>query len=95
MATPPSGRADDAFPRERFIALAAPPCLRAPGVAPSRDTPEPRAPHRGRGAAATSLPIDLVPGIIPVAGQLDDARCLRLRFAAARRGSQRTSMPPA
>ena len=80
------GRADDAFPRERFLALV----RRLPGYARlawrlARDPRLSRARRTAVGAAAAYLvsPIDLVPGFIPVAGQLDDAAValLALRFA--------------
>jgi uncharacterized membrane protein YkvA (DUF1232 family) len=79
-------RADDAFPRERFIALV----RRLPAYARlawrlSRDPRLSRGRRTAVAAAAAYLisPIDLVPGIIPVAGQLDDAAValLGLRFA--------------
>lgn len=79
-------RADDAFPRERFIALV----RRLPAYARlawrlSRDPRLGRTRRTAVAAAAAYLisPIDLVPGIIPVAGQLDDAAValLGLRFA--------------
>jgi len=79
-------RPDDAFPRERFIALV----RRLPAYARlawrlSRDPRLSRARRAAVAAAAAYLisPIDLVPGIIPVAGQLDDAAValLGLRFA--------------
>jgi uncharacterized membrane protein YkvA (DUF1232 family) len=79
-------RADDAFPRARFIALV----RRLPAYARlawrlSRDPRLSRGRRTAVAAAAAYLisPIDLVPGIIPVAGQLDDAAValLGLRFA--------------
>jgi uncharacterized membrane protein YkvA (DUF1232 family) len=79
-------QADDAFPRERFIALV----RRLPAYARlawrlSRDPRLSRGRRTAVAAAAAYLisPIDLVPGIIPVAGQLDDAAValLGLRFA--------------
>ena len=79
-------RADDPFPRERFVALV----RRLPGYARlawrlARDERLSRARRTAVAAAAAYLvsPIDLVPGIIPVAGQLDDAAValLALRFA--------------
>jgi uncharacterized membrane protein YkvA (DUF1232 family) len=82
----PTGRDDDPFPRERFIALV----RRLPGYARlgwrlARD-PQLSRPRRTAVAAAAAYlvsPVDLVPGIIPVAGQLDDAAValLGLRFA--------------
>lgn len=79
-------RADDPFPRERFVALV----RRLPGYARlawrlARDPRLSRARRTAVAAAAAYLvsPIDLVPGIIPFAGQLDDAAValLALRFA--------------
>ena len=79
-------RVDDPFPRERFIALV----RRLPGYARlawrlARDERLSRARRTAVAAAAAYLvsPIDLVPGIIPVAGQLDDAAValIALRFA--------------
>jgi uncharacterized membrane protein YkvA (DUF1232 family) len=79
-------RAEDAFPSERFIALV----RRLPAYARlawrlSRDPRLSRGRRTAVAAAAAYLisPIDLVPGIIPVAGQLDDAAValLGLRFA--------------
>ena len=78
--------AADAFPRERFVALV----RRLPAYARlawrlSRDPRLSRGRRTAVAAAAAYLisPIDLVPGIIPVAGQLDDAAValLGLRFA--------------
>jgi uncharacterized membrane protein YkvA (DUF1232 family) len=80
------GWTDDAFPRERFIALV----RRLPGYGRlawrlARDPRLSRARRTAVAAAAAYLvsPVDLVPGIIPVAGQLDDAAValLGLRFA--------------
>lgn len=78
--------ADDPFPRERFLAL----IRRVPayGRLAWRLARDPRLSGRRRTAVAAAAaylvsPIDLVPGIIPVAGQLDDAAValLGLRFA--------------
>ncbi len=78
--------ADDPFPRERFLALV----RRLPGYGRLawRLARDPRLSRRRRAAVAVAVaylvsPIDLVPGIIPVAGQLDDAAValLGLRFA--------------
>jgi uncharacterized membrane protein YkvA (DUF1232 family) len=80
------GWTDDAFPRRRFIALV----RRLPGYGRlawrlARD-PRLSRPRRTAVAAAAAYlvsPVDLVPGIIPFAGQLDDAAValLGLRFA--------------
>ena len=82
-------QADDAFPRERFIALV----RRLPAYARlawrlSRDPRLSRARRTAVAAAAAYLisPIDLVPGIIPVAGQLDDAAVALLGLRLALRG---------
>lgn len=80
------GRGSDAFPRARVLALVRRmPAYARLGWALGRD---PQLSGRRRAAvlaAAAYLvsPIDLVPGIIPVAGQLDDAAValLGLRFA--------------
>jgi uncharacterized membrane protein YkvA (DUF1232 family) len=76
----------DPFPRDRFVALVG--RLPSYGRLGWRLAREPRlsGPRRTAvaGAAAYLLsPIDLVPGIIPLAGQLDDAAValLGLRFA--------------
>ena len=81
-----TGRADDRFPTDRFGAL----LRRLPAYArlawslgrDSRLSGSRRAAVVGA-AAYLASPIDLVPGIIPVAGQLDDAAValLGLRFA--------------
>lgn len=88
---PPRGR--DAFPRERVLALV----RRMPryarlGWALGRDG---RLSGRRRAAvlaaaAYLASPIDLVPGIIPLAGQLDDAAVALLGLRFALRG-----LPPA
>jgi uncharacterized membrane protein YkvA (DUF1232 family) len=78
----------DPFPRERFAAL----LRRLPRYARlawrlARDDRLPRSRQAALVAAAAYLvsPIDLVPGIIPVAGQLDDAvvALLAIRLALA------------
>jgi uncharacterized membrane protein YkvA (DUF1232 family) len=79
-------RADDAFPRARFIALVRRlPAYARLGWRLSRDPRLSRGRRTAVAAAAAYLfsPIDLVPGIVPVAGQLDDAAValLGLRFA--------------
>lgn len=85
MADRPAPRRDP-FPRERFVVLIG----RLPRYArlawrlgrDERLPPARRAVLLG-GAAYLASPIDLVPGIIPVAGQLDDAAAVltALRFA--------------
>jgi uncharacterized membrane protein YkvA (DUF1232 family) len=79
-------RAGDPFPRERFLALV----RRLPGYGRLawRLARDPRLSRRRRAAVAAAAaylvsPVDLVPGIIPIAGQLDDAAValLGLRFA--------------
>lgn len=82
-------RAADPFPRERFVALV----RRLPGYARLawRLTRDPRLSRRRRTAVAAAAaylvsPIDLVPGIIPVAGQLDDAAVALLGLRYALRG---------
>jgi uncharacterized membrane protein YkvA (DUF1232 family) len=71
----------DPFPRERFMALVG----RLPRYARlawrlARDERVPRGRRAALLAAAAYLasPLDLVPGIIPVAGQLDDAAAVLL-----------------
>jgi uncharacterized membrane protein YkvA (DUF1232 family) len=83
----------DPFPRERVTRL----LRRLPryarlGWSLAR---EPRLPRARRvaliaGAAYLASPIDLVPGIIPVAGQLDDAAAVLLALRVALAG-----LPPA
>ncbi|HLE88667.1 MAG TPA: YkvA family protein [Candidatus Limnocylindria bacterium] len=86
-------RAADPFPKERFLELVR--RLPAYGRLAWRLARDPRL-SRGRrtavaGAAAYLVsPIDLVPGIIPVAGQLDDAAVALLGLRFALRG-----LPPA
>ena len=79
-------RGGDPFPRERFVALV----RRLPGYGRlawrlARDPRLSRARRTAVAAAAAYVvsPIDLVPGIVPFAGQLDDAAValLALRFA--------------
>jgi len=90
---PASESRDDAFPKERMLALVR--RLPAYGRLGWRLARDPRL-SRGRrtavaGAVAYLLsPIDLVPGIIPVAGQLDDAAVALLGLRFALRG-----LPPA
>ena len=86
-------RAADPFPRERFLALV----RRLPGYGRLawRLARDPRLSRRRRTAVAAAAaylisPIDLVPGIIPVAGQLDDAAVALLGLRFALRG-----LPPA
>jgi len=75
----PSGA--DPFPRERFVDLV----KRLPRYARlawrlARDERVPRGRRAALLAAAAYLasPVDLVPGVIPVAGQLDDAAAVLL-----------------
>jgi uncharacterized membrane protein YkvA (DUF1232 family) len=83
----------DPFPRDRFVAL----LKRLPRYARlawqlGRDDRLSRA-RRGAllaGAAYLASPIDLVPGIVPVAGQLDDAAAILLALKLALGG-----LPPA
>jgi uncharacterized membrane protein YkvA (DUF1232 family) len=82
----PKDRPDDAFPKDRFMVLVGRlPAYARLGWRLARDPRLSRARRTGVAAAAAYLvsPIDLVPGIIPVAGQLDDAAValLGLRFA--------------
>lgn len=86
LAATSMGRADDAFPRDRLVALVR--RLPAYGRLGWRLVRDPRLSAARRAAVAGALaylvvPIDLVPGIIPLAGQLDDAAValLGLRFA--------------
>lgn len=86
-------RADEPFPKERFVAL----MRRLPGYARlawrlARDPRLSRTRRTAVAAAAAYLvsPIDLVPGIIPFAGQLDDAAVALLGLRFALRG-----LPPA
>jgi uncharacterized membrane protein YkvA (DUF1232 family) len=82
-------RPEDGFPRERVLALV----KRLPAYARlawrlGRD-PQLSSSRRAvliAGAAYLASPIDLVPGIIPVAGQLDDAAAVLLAIRAALRG---------
>lgn len=83
----------DPFPRERFTAL----LRRLPNYARlawslARDERLPRSRQAAliAGAAYLVSPIDLVPGIIPVAGQLDDAMAVLLALRLALAG-----LPPA
>lgn len=80
------GRSDDPFPRERLFALVRRlPAYARLGWRLARDPRLSRTRRTAVAAAAAYLvsPIDLVPGIIPIAGQLDDAAValLGLRFA--------------
>ena len=86
-------RADDPFPRERLVALVR--RLPAYGRLGWRLARDPRLSRGRRTAVAGAVaylvsPIDLVPGIIPVAGQLDDAAVALLGLRFALRG-----LPPA
>ena len=79
-------RAADPFPRERFVALV----RRLPRYGRlawrlGRDEGIPGARRAAllAGAAYLASPIDLVPGIIPVAGQLDDAAAVILALKLA------------
>ena len=81
--------AGDAFPRDRFIALVG----RFPKYARlawhlARDDRLSRARQAAllAGAAYLVSPIDLVPGIIPVVGQLDDAAVVLLAIRHALTG---------
>jgi len=83
---PPDG---DPFPRERFVGL----LRRLPRYAMlawrlARDERVPRGRRAALLAAAAYLasPIDLVPGIIPVAGQLDDAAAVLLTLRVVLNG---------
>jgi uncharacterized membrane protein YkvA (DUF1232 family) len=76
----------DAFPRDRLLALVGRlPRYARLAVRLSRDPAVPR----GRkallvaGAAYLASPIDLVPGVIPLAGQLDDAAAVLLALRGA------------
>ena len=78
----------DPFPRERFVALVG----RMPRYARlawrlGRDPELSRARRAAliAGAAYLASPIDLVPGIIPLAGQLDDAAVALLAIRGALR----------
>jgi uncharacterized membrane protein YkvA (DUF1232 family) len=82
-------RPRDPFPRERFTALLG----RLPRYARlawrlARDDRLPRSRQAAliAGAAYLVSPIDLVPGIIPVAGQLDDAVAVLLAIRLALAG---------
>ncbi len=88
---PPAPR--DPFPTERFKALLR--HLPRYAVLAWRLGRDPRIPASRRaallaGAAYLASPIDLVPGIIPVAGQLDDAVAVLLTLRLALNG-----LPPA
>jgi uncharacterized membrane protein YkvA (DUF1232 family) len=83
----PSGA--DPFPRERFVSL----LRRLPRYARlawrlARDERVPRGRRAALLAAAAYLasPLDLVPGIIPVAGQLDDAAAVLLTLRVVLNG---------
>lgn len=79
----------DPFPRKRFVTLVR--RLPAYGRLAFQLGRDPRL-SRGRravliaGAAYLASPIDLVPGIIPLVGQLDDAAVVLLALRAALRG---------
>jgi uncharacterized membrane protein YkvA (DUF1232 family) len=84
-----AGRPGDPFPRQRFAALVG----RLPRYARlayrlARDERLSRARRAAliAGGAYLVSPIDLVPGIIPVAGQLDDAGAAILAIRLALRG---------
>ena len=84
-------RADDPFPRERFTAM----IRRLPRYARLAWSLSRHPKVTGRRkvalvAAATYLvsPIDLVPGFIPVAGQLDDAAAVLIAIGIALRSLQ-------
>lgn len=86
-------RAFDSFPKERFVALVR--RLPAYGRLAWRLSRDPRLSRARRSAVVAAVaylvsPIDLVPGIIPVAGQLDDAAVALLGLRFALRG-----LPPA
>jgi uncharacterized membrane protein YkvA (DUF1232 family) len=86
-------RAADPFPRERFVALMR--RLRGYARLAWRLARDPRLSRTRRTAVAAAAaylvsPIDLVPGIIPFAGQLDDAAVALLGLRFALRG-----LPPA
>ena len=88
-ATPDSSAASDPFPRDRFTAL----LRRLPRYARlafrlGRDERLPASRRAALIAGAVYLvsPIDLVPGIIPVAGQLDDAIIVALVLRYVLRG---------
>jgi len=81
--------APDPFPRDAFAALLG----RLPRYArlALRLARDPRVPRSRRATllaagAYLASPIDLVPGIIPVAGQLDDAAAVLLALRAALNG---------
>lgn len=86
-AAPPAA-AGDPFPRERFVGLVArlPRYLRlAWGLAG-----EPRLSRKGRAgvlaaAAYLASPIDAIPGVIPIVGQVDDVAVALLALRAALR----------
>jgi uncharacterized membrane protein YkvA (DUF1232 family) len=82
-------RSGDPFPRDRFTAL----LRRLPGYARlawhlARDERLSRSRRAAllAGAAYLVSPVDLVPGIIPVAGQLDDAVVVLLAIRLAMAG---------
>jgi uncharacterized membrane protein YkvA (DUF1232 family) len=84
-----AARGPDPFPRERFVAL----LRRLPRYAQlawrlgrDRRVPGARRAALIAGAAYLASPIDLVPGIIPVAGQLDDAAAILLALKLALAG---------
>jgi uncharacterized membrane protein YkvA (DUF1232 family) len=88
MTTP---TASDPFPRDQFVAM----LKRMPryGRLAWTLSRHPKVTSRRRlalGAAATYLvsPIDLVPGFIPVAGQLDDAAAILIAIGVALRSMQ-------
>jgi uncharacterized membrane protein YkvA (DUF1232 family) len=77
---------EDPFPRDRFVAL----LRRLPRygrlawrLARDERLPRPRRAALLAGAAYLASPIDLVPGIIPVAGQLDDAAAVLVALKMA------------
>jgi uncharacterized membrane protein YkvA (DUF1232 family) len=81
-------RARDSFPRDRFLALVGrlPRYLRlAIGLAGERRLPPVRRAGVLAAAAYLASPIDLIPGVIPVVGQLDDMAVALFALRAALR----------
>lgn len=84
----PAARDGDAFPRARFLTLVGrlPRYLRlAVGLAGERRLSPIRRAGVLAAAAYLASPVDLVPGVIPVVGQLDDMAVVFLALRAALR----------